>query len=96
MTYQPDGLVRDGFIHCAEAGQVMGVAQRHFIGRQDAILLRIDPTKVSSEIRYENLSGGHELFPHIYGALNIDAVAAIERLRISESDGAFELPICLK
>jgi uncharacterized protein (DUF952 family) len=96
MTYRPDSLVRDGFIHCAEAEQIMGVAQRYFLGRRDVVLLRIDPAKISAEIRYENLSAGHELFPHIYGALNTDAITIIEPMRMSESNDAFELPACLE
>ena len=94
-TYQPESIVSNGFIHCAEAHQIMDVANRKFFGREDAILLRIDPERVTAELRYENLSGGGEIFPHIYGALNSDAITAVEPLRIADM-GAFEPPTCLK
>jgi uncharacterized protein (DUF952 family) len=54
------------------------------------VLLGIDSSKVQAEIRYEEVNGT-EYFPHIYGALNTDAV--IEVLDFEPSvDGHFELP----
>jgi len=37
--------------------------------------LRIDPARVTSEVRDEP-SGG-DVFPHIYGSLNLDAVVEV-------------------
>lgn len=96
LTYEPESLASNGFIHCVEAHQVMKVAQRKFLGRKDAVLLRIDPAKVSPEIRYESLSWGRESFPHIYGALNSDAITVIEPMQMSDTHEAFERPACLK
>jgi uncharacterized protein (DUF952 family) len=55
------------------------------------VLLKIDANRVQAEVRYENLTGRSELFPHIYGALNMDAVVSIEPLFLSPS-GDFILP----
>ena len=56
----------------------MRVAQRLFRGRRDLILVRIDPDVLEPEVRLENLEGGEELFPHIYGELDLSAVTGVE------------------
>jgi uncharacterized protein (DUF952 family) len=73
-TYRPASLASEGFIHCSEPQQVLWVANRLFRNRQDLVLLHIDILKLKSPGRYENLEGGDQLFPHIYGPLNLDAV----------------------
>lgn len=89
-TYTPSSLDGDGFIHCSTRTQVEAVAKRLFCGKHDLLLLTIDPSLVQAQIRYENLEGGHEQFPHIYGPLNIDAVVTVQALRVSEG-GALRL-----
>lgn len=54
------------------------------------MLLFIDSDKIQPEIRYEEAEIG-ELFPHIYGELNIDAVYLVIDFEAGE-DGFFELP----
>lgn len=76
-TYIPDAFGRDGFIHCSYAEQVIQVANRLFAGRQDLVLLEIDPQRLSCPVVDENLEGGMELFPHIYGHLPMSAVVAV-------------------
>ena len=51
----------------------------------------IDPNQVVAEIRYENLDIGDNLFPHIYGPLNIDAVTNILEF-VPDNNGVFTLP----
>jgi uncharacterized protein (DUF952 family) len=93
-AYRPDGFEEDGFIHCSTASQVMKVARRRFHGRQDLVLLRIDPDLVDQEIRLENLDGGDELYPHIYGELDLSAVTGLEPLVLG-GDGEFITPTLL-
>ena len=81
-TYTPPSFDSDGFIHCATAAQVDGVASRLFHGRADLLLIAIEPGRVRAHIRYENLEGGDEQFPHIYGPLNLDAVVGVRALRV--------------
>ena len=76
-TYIPDAFAREGFIHCSYAEQVIQVANRLFAGRRDLVLLEIDPQRLSCPVVDENLEGGMELFPHIYGHLPMTAVLAI-------------------
>jgi len=86
--YRADSLSTQGFIHCSTSGQVFGVANRLFQGKQDLILLKIDEARLLSPVKYENLEGGQQLFPHIYGPLNLDAVIDIISF-IPEEDGHF-------
>jgi uncharacterized protein (DUF952 family) len=90
-AYTADSLASEGFIHCSTAAQVIATANRIFKGRHDLVLLSIDSARVKPEIRYENLEGGTQLFPHIYGALAIDAVIAVHDFPPS-ADGSFVMP----
>ncbi len=69
------------FIHASEYEQLPGTLKKHFKNRQWLLLLSIDPLKVRPEIRYEDLEGEGQVFPHIYGALNLDAIQKIEEIR---------------
>ena len=89
--YQPEQFAAEGFIHCSKPEQVIQVANARFRGRTDLLLLTIDTDKVGPEIRYENLEGGNQLFPHIYGELNLDAVTIVSDF-LPGSDGYFSLP----
>ena len=93
-AYRPEAFEDDGFIHCSTASQVMKVARRRFRGRADLVLLRIDPDLVDPEIRLENLDGGDELYPHIYGELDLSAVTGLEALAVG-GDGEFVTPTLL-
>jgi len=89
--YVPRDYEDDGFIHCSYAHQLVSVANSMFHGDSGLVLLEIDRASVGSEVVDENLSGGSELFPHIYGKLPVNAVIRIHNFS-SKEDGAFELP----
>jgi len=72
--YKGDTLESDGFIHCCMSEQVTFVLENWFKGVKDLVMLVIDTDKLTSPVKYENLEGGDELFPHIYGSINLDAV----------------------
>jgi len=72
--YEGDTLSADGFIHCCLFEQIKDVLLNWFKGKRDIVILDIDPKILSSPVKYENLEGGQELFPHIYGPINLDAV----------------------
>ncbi len=74
-AYRPTSLDTEGFIHCSRPEQIAGVAERFFQGQRDLVLLWIDPALVRAPIRWEATDG--ELFPHIYGPLNLDAVIRV-------------------
>jgi uncharacterized protein (DUF952 family) len=90
-SYAADSLTSQGFIHCSTPQQVVRVANSLFHGQHDLVLLCIDSGKVEPEIRYENLEGGEERFPHIYGPLNVAAVVSVLAFQ-PQADGTFILP----
>lgn len=67
-------LDEEGFIHASTEGQVAPVANAFYAGAGDLVVLVIDPARLRSEVRYEQVPGFEAPFPHIYGPLNADAV----------------------
>jgi uncharacterized protein (DUF952 family) len=92
--YAADSLASEGFIHCSTAAQVIATANRIFRGRGDLVLLCIERARVIHEIRCENLEGGSEQYPHIYGALALAAVTAVHDFP-PRDDGSFAWPPAL-
>lgn len=72
--YEGDTLSVDGFIHCCLFEQIEDVLLNWFKGKHDVVILEIDPEILLSPVKYENLEGGLEMFPHVYGPINLDAV----------------------
>jgi len=75
--YRAASLETEGFIHFSRPDQVLRVAQAFYRDVPDLILLKVDPTKLQAELRYEPAvhdSDSGEYFPHLYGGLNLDAV----------------------
>ncbi len=93
--FESSDLAAEGFIHCSFLHQVMGVSRRHYAGQQGLVLFSIDPTAVNCEIRVENLSGGKELYPHIYGRVPWAAVGKVYQDTYNAA-GVFELPLELR
>ena len=87
--YKGDTLGSQGFIHFSKPHQVEEVANFSFEGQKDLVLLLVDTSKVQAEIRYETV--GNEVFPHLYGPLNTDAVIEVFDL-IPDNVGKFQLP----
>lgn len=89
--YIADSLHSEGFIHCSKPGQVIATASRYYASQSGLVLLAIAQARVESEIRFENLQGDPETYPHIYGPLNLDAVTAALPFEPGP-DGTFSLP----
>ena len=89
--YEAASLASQGFIHCSLPNQAVRVANALFRGRQDLVLLVIDPERLRAEVRYENLEGGNRLFPHVYGSVSLDAIVDVLPFPAGP-DGAFDLP----
>jgi len=64
----------DGFIHLSAADQVEGTLERHFAGQTGLVLAEVDLGALGEAVRWEESRGG-ALFPHVYGALPLSAVA---------------------
>ncbi|KAA0236418.1 MAG: hypothetical protein JJLCMIEE_00199 [Acidimicrobiales bacterium] len=71
-----------GFIHCAFRDQVETIAERVWgDAAESLVVLVIDPDSLAAEVRVENLDGGEELFPHVYGPLTTGSVSDVLELR---------------
>ncbi|MBC8099929.1 MAG: DUF952 domain-containing protein [Armatimonadetes bacterium] len=96
--YQAESLVTQGFIHMSDVGQLLHVANAIYTGQSGLVILVVDIARVHVEIRYEapdtSIAAEHttgERFPHVYGALNLDAVMTVVDFPPS-ADGSFKLP----
>lgn len=89
-SYRGDTLDSEGFIHCSLAHQVVFVANDRFRGQQGLVLLQIDTARAAPEIKYEG--AGEELFPHIYGPLDVEAVSKVYDF-VPDEHGLFQLPV---
>jgi sulfopyruvate decarboxylase subunit beta len=87
--YKGDTLGSQGFIHFSKPHQLEEVANFLFQGQKDLVLLLVDTSKVQAEIRYETV--GNEVFPHLYGPLNTDAVIEVLDL-VPDDAGKFQPP----
>jgi uncharacterized protein (DUF952 family) len=84
--FRAASLETEEFIHCSRPDQVLDVANRFYRGLPDAVLLWIDPGLVTAELRWEAADG--EVFPHLYGPLNLEAVQDVRDL-IPGPEGVF-------
>lgn len=75
--YKPANFEKDGFIHCSIDRQVEGVLERFYKGQKGLVKLKIEKAKVERPILFELAVDLDELFPHIYGPLNIDSVVEV-------------------
>jgi glutathione S-transferase len=69
-------LEQEGFIHASSASQVTRTANKFYRGVPDLLLLSIDAGRLTAPLRYDEVPGSAEPFPHLYGPLNLDAVTA--------------------
>ena len=83
-TYEPPGFAAEGFIHFSTTEQVPVTSLRHYAQVSDLLLVTVDVEALEADLRWEDLSGTG-LFPHLYGALNIDAVRSVGPYRSGDA-----------
>ena len=76
-VYRAGSLETEGFIHLSTREQLPGVLDRYYRNVPNLLVLHIDADKLVHELRYEQATN-NELFPHVYGPINKDAVVAID------------------
>lgn len=97
--YRAESLESEGFIHCSTGTQVLPVAEKYYPGKRGLIVLVIDPALLSSELKWEPPAEGApppgvaegESFPHVYGPINLDAIARVIDLE-TNPDGEYSVP----
>jgi len=81
---------RDGYIHFSTAAQVAETARKHYFGQTGLFLIAVDSDALGESLRWER-SRNDELFPHLYGELDLGAVTGILDMR-ARSDGYHDIP----
>lgn len=92
--YRAPSLAAEGFIHASgDEEQMLRVAARLFAGRTDLLALDVDTERLPEDspvIREAARSG--EIYPHVYGPINPDAVVRVRTLVPDAADpGAFTM-----
>lgn len=90
--YKADSIEKEGFIHCSKASQILRVANQYYPNQHGLVILMIDPKELKADVRWEpGTDKADELFPHIYGPVNVDAVRQVFDFE-PDPDGLFSLP----
>jgi uncharacterized protein (DUF952 family) len=82
--------IRDGFIHFSLPSQLAETARKHFHGQTGLFLIEVDADALGDALRWEP-SRSDELFPHLYGELDLGAVLSVMNLNM-RSDGGHDTP----
>jgi uncharacterized protein (DUF952 family) len=76
----PPSLTQVGFVHLSTPEQVHLPAARLFPGRDNVLLLVVDPGRLTDPVRFEPGVPGDPAsmrFPHLYGPLPVAAVVDV-------------------
>lgn len=84
---------RDGFIHFSTADQLIGTLQRHFADSDDVVIAAVEAAPLGDTLKWEASRNG-ALFPHLYAALPLAAVAAHAGASRSPL-GSYNMPVGL-
>ena len=79
----------DGYIHFSTATQAQETAAKHFAGRDGLVVLEIEADDLGAGLRWEPSRGG-QLFPHLYGPLDVAHVRAVSEAPLG-ADGVPQL-----
>jgi len=91
-AYTTESLESQGFIHCSNVDQILRVANSFYHDQPGLVILMIDPSRIKHVLRWEpGTDKTDELFPHICGPLNLDAVTRVFDFA-PDADGKFRLP----
>ncbi len=74
--YRHASLEVEGFIHCSFEDQLPGVIERYYSGEDELVILEIESDRLMSRMIKEP-STNREIYPHIYGPINRDAIVRI-------------------
>ena len=83
--YYAASLQTEGFIHCSFAEQIAPVLGRYYQNAEKVLILHLDTDKLTAKL-VEEPSTNNEIYPHIYGQINNDAIVKIEERQIETTD----------
>jgi len=79
--YRAPSLETEGFIHCSFADQLDGVIERYYQNADSIVVLEIETERLMSRVLNEP-STGNEIYPHIYGPINRDAIVSVKKRKV--------------
>ena len=87
VEYVPEAYETDGFIHCTDGDDnLLHVANLYYrLDPREFVVLTLAVERITSDVKYED---SDQIYPHIYGPLNTEAVVGLRTAERSE-DGAF-------
>ncbi|MGJ3239502.1 MAG: DUF952 domain-containing protein [Anaerolineae bacterium] len=98
--YVTPSLDREGFIHCSTLVQAIPVANAFYQDIDELVMLCIDETLLDAEVKWEAPAHleGHtppadsdaQLFPHVYGVINLEAV--MDCVSVPADEDGYHLP----
>jgi len=88
-SYQPESLATEGFIHCSFPDQLDGVLRRYYSDAERVLILKIDTEKLMAKLVKEP-STNDELYPHIYGRLNQNAVVEVTERILTDANSSVD------
>jgi uncharacterized protein (DUF952 family) len=74
--YRAESLDTEGFIHCSFAEQLDSVIERYYSSADKIMVLEIETDRLMSRVVNEP-STNREIYPHIYGPINREAIIAV-------------------
>ncbi len=83
--YEAESLQTEGFIHCSFAEQLDAVLNRYYKDAEKVLILEIETEKLTSKLVNEP-STNNEIYPHIYGKINKEAIIGIKERKIETTD----------
>lgn len=89
--YESESLPVEGFIHASPAHQLTRVANKYYQPHESLCLLTVDEGRVNAPVQWEAISNG-DLYPHIYGPLNMDAVTSVRTIS-RQPDGSYDITV---
>ena len=82
--YEAPSLAGEGFIHCsADEPQALRVLGRLYAGVSGMQVLDVDTDRLIAELKREPSRSG-EIYPHIYGRINLDAVVRVRGINLDQ------------
>jgi uncharacterized protein (DUF952 family) len=86
-TYTPERFAEEGFVHCTDGEEnVLRVGTTFYSDDpRPYLVLTLDVDRLQSPVRYEDPG---QIYPHVYGPINLDAVIDVRRV-VRLADGSF-------
>lgn len=83
-------LEQEGFIHASRLDQLPGVVDAHYRDAGPLLLLTLDPLRLTADVRDDEVAPG-QVFPHVYGPLDLAAVVDVSPWPATPSEEVTEL-----